>query len=86
MMELKLLLQIIGVVLGLIYLYLEYKANICGMLCVLLIGSIDISITATLAFTEGELGWWGDTLYRSKVNGNVYTPETYAGNWEMVEE
>lgn len=42
-------------------------------------------ITATLAFAEGELGWWGDMLYRSKVNGNVYTPETYAGNWERVE-
>ena len=41
-------------------------------------------ITATLAFAEGECGWWGDTLYRSKVNGNVYNPEVYPGNWEEV--
>lgn len=42
-------------------------------------------ITATLAFSEGECGWWGDTLYRSNVNGNVYTPDVYPGNWELVE-
>ena len=42
-------------------------------------------ITATLAFSEGECGWWGDTLYRSKVNGNVYTPAVYPANWELVE-
>lgn len=41
-------------------------------------------ITATLAFSEGELGWWGDTLYRSKVNGNAYTPAVYPANWEEV--
>lgn len=39
-------------------------------------------ITATLAFSEGECGWWGDVLYRSKVNGNVYTPTVYPANWE----
>lgn len=42
-------------------------------------------ITATLAFAEGECGWWGDALYRSKVNGNVYTPAVYPANWELVE-
>lgn len=42
-------------------------------------------ITATLAFSEDEYGWWGDTLYRSKVNGNVYTPAVYPDNWELVE-
>lgn len=42
-------------------------------------------ITATLAFSEGECGWWGDTLYRSTVNGNVYTPAVYPANWELVE-
>lgn len=41
-------------------------------------------ITATLAFAEGECGWWKDKLYRSKVNGNVYNPEVYPGNWEEV--
>lgn len=42
-------------------------------------------ITVTEAFAEGEYGWWGDVLYRSKVNANVYTPEQYAPNWELVE-
>lgn len=41
-------------------------------------------ITATLAFAEGECGWWGDKLYRSKVNGNAYTPAVYADNWENI--
>lgn len=41
-------------------------------------------ITATLAFSEGECGWWGDKLYRSEVNGNAYTPEQYADNWEQI--
>lgn len=42
------------------------------------------TITVTTAFSEGEHGWWGDTLYRSKANANVYTPEQYADNWEQV--
>lgn len=42
-------------------------------------------ITVGKAFAEGEVGYWGDVLYRSKVNANVYTPEQYAGNWEIVE-
>lgn len=42
------------------------------------------TITVTTAFSQGEYGWWGDVLYRSKVNANVYTPEQYAGNWEQV--
>lgn len=41
-------------------------------------------ITATLAFAENEYGWWGDKLYRSKVNGNAYTPAVYPANWEEV--
>lgn len=43
------------------------------------------AITVTTAFAEGECGWWGDVLYRSKVNGNVYTPAAYPDNWEIVE-
>ena len=40
-------------------------------------------LTATLAFSEGECGWWGDTLYRSEVSGNVYNPDEYPDNWEV---
>ena len=39
-----------------------------------------------LAFSEGEIGWWGDKLYRSKVNDNVYTPAQYPDNWELAED
>ena len=42
-------------------------------------------ITVTLAFKKDELGWWGDVLYRSKIDSNVYTPEQYPSNWEKVE-
>lgn len=42
------------------------------------------TITATLAFSEGECGWWGDKLYRSKIDGNVYTPAQYPDGWETV--
>lgn len=41
-------------------------------------------ITVTAAFAEGECGWWGDVLYRSKVNHNVYNPAVYPDNWEEV--
>ena len=41
-------------------------------------------ITVGKAFARDELGWWGATLYRSKVDANVYTPEQYAANWEVV--
>ena len=41
-------------------------------------------ITATLAFSMGEIGWWKDKLYKSKVNGNVYNPDVYPDNWEEV--
>lgn len=42
-------------------------------------------ITVGLAFSKDELGWWGDVLYRSKVDSNVYTPEQYSPNWEQAE-
>lgn len=42
------------------------------------------TITVTTAFSEGEYGWWGDALYRSKVNSNVYTPAVYPDNWEKI--
>ena len=42
------------------------------------------TVTVTTAFSEGEYGWWGGELYRSKVNSNVYTPAVYPYNWEKV--
>lgn len=43
------------------------------------------TITVTEAFSEGEYGWWGDVLYRSKIDSNVYTPKQYPSNWEKAE-
>lgn len=45
---------------------------------------IPATVTATLAFSAGERGWWGDTLYCSTMDGNVYTPEQYPDGWEAV--
>lgn len=42
------------------------------------------TITVTTAFAKDERGWWGDELYRSLVDGNIYTPEQYAANWEKL--
>lgn len=44
------------------------------------------TITVTSAFAQGEYGWWGDILYRSKVDSNVYTPEQYPPNWDIAAE
>ena len=43
------------------------------------------NISVTELFSAGELGWWGDVLYKSKVDNNPYTPEQYPDNWEIVE-
>ena len=43
------------------------------------------TITAGLAFSEGECGWWGDVLYKSTISANVWTPEQYPAGWELVE-
>ena len=42
-------------------------------------------ITAGLAFAKDEMGWWGDNLYRSLIDANVYTPEAYPAGWELVQ-
>lgn len=43
-------------------------------------------ITTSLAFSEGELGWWGDVVYRSKTDANVFTPAQFADNWKLYTE
>lgn len=40
-------------------------------------------ITVEKAFSKDECGWWGDVLYRSLVDANVYTPEQCADYWEV---
>lgn len=43
------------------------------------------TITTGTAFAIDELGWWGDVLYKSVIDFNVYTPEQYSAGWEKVE-
>lgn len=44
------------------------------------------TITVGLAFAKDEIGWWGDVLYRSKIDSNVWAPDAYPAGWEKVEE
>lgn len=41
----------------------------------------------TEAFALGEIGWYReeDNLYKSLIDANTYTPETYPAGWEKVE-
>jgi hypothetical protein len=39
-------------------------------------------ITVSTAFSIGEIGWYGDKLYKSLLNANVYTPDQYSAGWE----
>ena len=42
--------------------------------------------TATNAASKGEKLWFGDLLYESLMDGNVYTPEQYPAGWEMIRD
>ena len=42
------------------------------------------TITAGTAFAKDEHGWWGDVLYKSLIDANVYTPAQYPAGWEVV--
>ena len=42
-------------------------------------------ITAGMAFAKGERGWWGDALYESLTDANVYTPDTWPDGWVRIE-
>lgn len=41
-------------------------------------------ITVGTAFSKDELGYWKDTLYKSLLNNNVWTPEANPSGWELV--
>lgn len=43
------------------------------------------TITVGTAFAKDELGWWGDELYKSLIEVNVYTPAIYPAGWEKVQ-
>lgn len=39
-------------------------------------------IPSTQPFAKDEIGWWGDDLYKSLIDANVYTPEQYPAGWQ----
>lgn len=43
------------------------------------------TITAGAAFALDECGWWGEKLYKSLIDANVWTPEQHAAGWALVE-
>lgn len=43
-------------------------------------------ITVGLAFAKDEIGWWGDKLYKSTIDSNVWTPEQYPDSWEVYND
>ena len=42
------------------------------------------TITVGTAFSKDELGYWGNTLYKSLIDNNVWTPPQYPSGWEIV--
>ena len=42
------------------------------------------TITVGTAFSKDELGYWKDTLYKSLLDNNVWTPEQNQSGWELV--
>ena len=45
---------------------------------------IPSTITVGTAFAKDECGWWEDTLYKSLIDNNIWTPAEYATGWEKV--
>ena len=41
-------------------------------------------ITVGTAFSKDELGYWEDTLYKSLIDNNVWTPTANPSGWELV--
>lgn len=42
------------------------------------------TITAGTAFAKDECGWWNDTLYKSLIDNNTWTPAAYPAGWEAI--
>ena len=44
------------------------------------------TITAGLAFSKGEKGWWQDELYESMIAANVWNPSVNPDGWKKITE
>lgn len=45
---------------------------------------IPATVTVGTAFAKDECGWWGDDLYKSLIDNNIWTPADYPTGWEKV--
>lgn len=45
---------------------------------------IPSTLTVGTAFAMNEYGWWGDVLYKSLIDNNIWTPAEYATGWEKI--
>ena len=43
------------------------------------------TITVGTMFMKDELGYWGDDLYKSLIDNNVWTPAAYPAGWTLVQ-
>lgn len=43
------------------------------------------TITTGTMFMKDELGYWGEDLYKSLIDNNVWTPTAYPAGWELIE-
>ena len=43
-------------------------------------------ISAENPFSKGEKGWWGDELYESLIDANVWTPAAWPEGWKKAED
>ena len=43
------------------------------------------TLTTTTAFAKDEQGYWGENLYISLIDANVWTPGGYPAGWQLVE-
>lgn len=43
------------------------------------------TLTTGTAFMINECGWWKDTLYKSLIDNNVWTPDAYPAGWAVAE-
>lgn len=47
---------------------------------------IPSELTTGTAFAKDEIGWWGEDLYKSLLDSNVWTPEAYPAGWAVIEK
>ena len=40
-------------------------------------------ITVTTMFSKDELGYWKDEIYKSLINNNVWTPDSFPNGWAI---